>query len=88
MLTPTFAELARYEGRYYSEELDATYTVIATDSTLLLQTRMGEPRTVRPEYGDVFSGDIQLEFTRNAKRSVNGMLMSSGRVRRVAFTKR
>jgi CubicO group peptidase (beta-lactamase class C family) len=88
MLTPTFAELARYEGRYYSEELDATYTVSATDSTLLLQTRMGEPRTVRPEYGDVFSGDIQLEFTRNAKRSVTGMLMSSGRVRRVAFTKR
>ena len=87
MLTPTYAELARYEGTYYSEELDATYTVIATDSTLLLRTRMGEPRTVRPEYGDAFSGDIQLEFTRNAKRSVNGMLMSSGRVRRVAFTK-
>jgi CubicO group peptidase (beta-lactamase class C family) len=88
MLTPTRAELARYAGTYYSEELDATYTVTATDSTLVLRTRMGEPKTLRPEYGDVFSGDFLLEFTRDAKRSVNGMLMSSGRVRRVTFTKR
>jgi CubicO group peptidase (beta-lactamase class C family) len=88
MLAPTRADLARYAGTYYSEELDATYIVTATDSTLVLRTRMGEPRTVRPAYGDAFVGDFLLEFTRDAKRSVNGMSMSSGRVRRVAFTKR
>jgi hypothetical protein len=84
-LKPTRDELARYVGTYYSEELDATYIVTATDSTLLLRTRTSEPRTVRPAYGDVFVGANQVQFTRDSKRSINGMLMSSGRVRRVGF---
>ena len=64
------------------------YTVAATDSTLTLRTRMGEPKTVRPAYADAFVGDYLLQFTRDAKGNVNGMLMSSGRVRRVQFVRR
>jgi len=86
--TPTRTELDRYAGTYYSDELDASYTVAATDSTLTLRTRMGEPKTVRPAYADAFVGDYLLQFTRDAKGNVNGMLMSSGRVRRVQFVRR
>jgi hypothetical protein len=85
---PTRAELAAFAGTYYSDELDATYTVTATDSTLELRTRMGGPRIVRPAYGDVFNGDVLVQFTRDGRRAINGMQVSTGRVRRVAFVKR
>jgi hypothetical protein len=83
----TRVELAKYAGSYFSEELGATYTVSATDSTLTLKTRWGTERTVRPAYGDTFIGDFLLTFTRNAQGQVDRMLMSSGRVRNVAFVK-
>jgi CubicO group peptidase (beta-lactamase class C family) len=82
---PSRAELERYAGSYYSEELGATYTVAATDSTLVLKTRWATDRTVRPAYGDTFVGDGLVTFTRDRARRVDGMLMSSGRVRRVRF---
>jgi len=86
--TPTRAELDRYAGKYYSEELDATYTVVATDTTLELRTRMGASRTVRPVYKDVFAGDFLLEFARDGRGDIRGMSMSGGRVRRVQFVRR
>lgn len=82
---PTRAQMAAYAGTYRSEELGATYTVTATDSTLVLQTRWGNPVTVRPAYGDTFAGDVLLGFTRHASGRITGMEMSSGRVRRVRF---
>ena len=84
---PTRAELAAYAGSYYSAELGATWTVSATDSTLVLKTRGGADRTVRPAYDDTFIGDFLLTFTRGRSRRVDGMLMSTGRVRRVRFEK-
>ncbi|HEX2076351.1 MAG TPA: serine hydrolase domain-containing protein [Longimicrobium sp.] len=82
---PSRAELEAYAGTYFSEELGATYTVAATDSTLVLRTRWGAERTVRPAYGDTFSGDYLLAFTRGRGGRVDGMRMSSGRVRGVRF---
>jgi CubicO group peptidase (beta-lactamase class C family) len=82
---PTRAELERYAGSYYSDELGATYTVSATDTTLVLKTRWGSERTVRPAYGDTFAGDGLITFTRDGARRVNGMVMNSGRVRGVRF---
>ena len=84
---PSRAELERYAGSYYSEELGTTYTVSATDSTLVFKTRWATERTVRPTYGDTFSGDFLVTFTRDRSRRVDGMLLSSGRVRRVRFEK-
>jgi hypothetical protein len=81
---PSRAELERYAGSYRSEELGATYEVSATDSTLVLKTRWGADRTVRPVHGDTFLGDYLLRFTRRGGR-IDGMLMSSGRVREVRF---
>ena len=85
MVQPSRADLERYTGSYYSEELGATYTVTATDSTLVLKTRWGTDRVVRPAYADTFVGDGLITFTRDRNRRVDGMLMSSGRVRRVRF---
>src|SRR5688572_30232884 len=84
---PSRADLERYAGSYHSEELGTTYTVSATDSTLVFKTRWATERTVRPTYGDTFSGDFLVTFTRDRSRRVDGMLLSSGRVRRVRFEK-
>ena len=82
---PSAADLARYAGTYYSEELGATYTVAATDSGLSLRTRTSQPRTVTPAYGDTFAGFALVEFTRDGSGRVTGMLMSTGRSRKVRF---
>jgi hypothetical protein len=81
----TRAALAAYAGTYRSDELGAVYEVAAGDSTLTLKTRWGADRTVRPAHGDVFVGDYLLSFTRDRRGRIDGMLMSSGRVRNVKF---
>ena len=81
------AALEQLAGSYYSEELGATYVVTATDSTIRLNTRWAIERELRPAYGDTFIGDFQVAFTRGRNAAVNGMLMSSGRVRNVRFVK-
>lgn len=81
---PSGAALQAYAGSYYSEELGATYTVTATDSTLSLKTRMGDPVIIRPAYIDLFDGGFLIRFTRREGR-VDGFMMGTGRVRNVRF---
>lgn len=84
---PTRAELERYAGSYYSEELGARYQVVASDSTLILKTRWGTDRTFRPVHADTFTGDFLVRFTRGRDGKIDGMLMSSGRVFGVRFAR-
>lgn len=84
--------LAPYVGTYYSSELDATYVVHATDSTLVLRTRMGEGLTVRPAFADTFEGTtaiggVVLRFTRDPRGAISGALLSNSRARNVRFTR-
>ena len=83
----TRAELAGYAGTYRSDELGAVYQVEAGDSTLILKTRWALDRNVIPAYGDVFTGPYLLRFTRGRNGRIDGMLMSSGRVRNVRFVR-
>ncbi|MGH7562224.1 MAG: serine hydrolase domain-containing protein [Gemmatimonadales bacterium] len=82
---PARAELEKYTGSYYSAELGTRWDVTATDSTLVLKTRWAMDRTVRPAYGDTFTGDFLLTFTRGSRGTIDGFLMNSGRVRGVRF---
>jgi CubicO group peptidase (beta-lactamase class C family) len=79
------AALRAYAGSYRSDELlGATYTVRATDSTLVVRTRGGRDVTMLPAFGDTFAGpNLLLGFTRDRGGRVNGVEMSSGRVRRL-----
>jgi CubicO group peptidase (beta-lactamase class C family) len=83
------SDLERYAGNYFSEELGATYSVTATDSTLVFKTRWGSVNgvVVRPAYGDTFTGDVLVTFTRGRGGKIDGALMSTGRVRNVRFAK-
>jgi len=85
---PSRTDLADYVGTYFSEELGATYTVAATDTALTLRTQTNAPWTATPVYGDMFSGRVWVEFTRDQNRRVTGALMTSGRSRRIRFERK
>ena len=85
---PTASELRRYAGTFRSDELGgATYTVTATDTALAFRTRANPPRTVTHAYGDTFLGFAQIEFVRAPSGQITGLLMSTGRSRKIAFSK-
>jgi CubicO group peptidase (beta-lactamase class C family) len=88
LATPTTEQLARYSGRYYSEELDAHFTIAVDDSVLTVQRRRLEPETAEPTAIDAFqmSGMI-IEFSSSGDQ-VTGFALTSGRVRGVRFIRR
>lgn len=77
--------LAAYAGRYYSAELDATYTFFVVDGSLLLRNPRLEVDTLRVEAPDTLLWKSRtLHFTRNAD-AVDGLTVSTGRVRNLRF---
>jgi CubicO group peptidase (beta-lactamase class C family) len=81
------ATMSQFAGEYFSDELNATYRIAATDSSITLQTGTAEPFTIRPVFTDAFSGRYFVQFTRERGR-VTGFEMTSGRSRRVKFNRR
>ena len=83
----TRALMQQYAGEYFSEELNATYRIGATDSTITVQTGTSDPIPGRPVFVDAFSArNYTLVFSRTG-RNVTGFEITTGRVRRVKFTK-
>ena len=79
--------MQQYAGEYFSEELNATYRITATDSTIALETGTSEPIHGRPVFVDAFSArNYTLVFSRSG-RNVTGFEITTGRVRRVKFAK-
>jgi hypothetical protein len=81
------AALEAYAGTYTSAELDATYRVIAGDSTLTLRKGETPGLVARPVFPDGFvSGQITIQFVREDGR-VAGFEISHPRARGVAFAR-
>ena len=85
---PTAADLAGYAGRYYSAELDTTYTLEVKDGWLTLAARRrGGP--LAPSVRDEFTlGSMVLRFDRNAHGRPSGFLLGAGRVRNLRFERK
>ena len=83
--TPAARELAQYAGAWYSPELDATYTLRATNGRLVLERRRSPAVTLQPTYADAFAGDgLLLRFTRQGG-AAKELLLDAGRIRNVRF---
>jgi CubicO group peptidase (beta-lactamase class C family) len=81
------AALAEYAGAYTSRELDATYRVEVSDSTLTLRTGAAPPLVARPVFRDGFvNGQYTIQFVRRGAR-VTGFEISHPRARGVAFVR-
>jgi CubicO group peptidase (beta-lactamase class C family) len=87
LVTPTPEELAEYAGRYFSEELQATYTLAVENGTLTVHRRGGDPTPLRPLVRDEFSAGPTLRFVRDAAGAVTGFMLDAGRVRNLRFTR-
>jgi CubicO group peptidase (beta-lactamase class C family) len=79
--------LEEYAGRFYSDELDATYTLTVERGSLVARVRWRGPRTLVPAGRDRFRlGAATLAFERRGGR-VTGFAASAGRVREIRFAR-
>ena len=85
------ADLPQYAGSYWSEELEARYTVVAREGKLFAEhIRHGEvPLT--PLARDQFTGGqwfmSQVQFARDSSGRVIALTLGGGRIRGIRFTK-
>jgi CubicO group peptidase (beta-lactamase class C family) len=87
-VAPTAAEMAAYAGRYYSEELDATYALEMKDGALALTARrLGG--ALAPSVRDEFTlGSMVLRFERDAQGRPAAFRLGQGRIRNLRFARR
>ncbi len=82
------ADLRRYAGEYRSDELDVIYNVVVLpEGRLATSKRKFQPRPLEMVQLDTFSGDGTVTFTRAPSGEVTGFTISTGRVRRLSFTR-
>ena len=78
---PTRSELQSLEGRYRSDEIDATYTVKLVGDSLTLSGRPGSVRTLLPAYRDAFTrGGSTIWFTRDRSGRATAMHVGEARL--------
>lgn len=83
------AALARFAGRYYSDELDALYEITVSGSTLTLKRPRAKPETLTARDAVTLSGAVgTLRFTEGDGRSAERFVLDAGRVKNIAFVRR
>lgn len=81
---PSASVLAAYAGQYRSDEVDMSYTVRVEKGKLSVNWARGAALTLEPVGGDHFiDGIYTVTFTRAASGDVNGLTISTRRVRRL-----
>ena len=98
VVAPSTDEMQDYLGEYFSSELNIVYAVILTNDKLMLKRRKYGESELLPTFRDGFisdltpgegdEGGLDIQFTRDEKENVNGLKVSTGRVRNLMFVKR
>ena len=84
------AQLAEYVGRYYSEELDANYTLSIAGNKLVARKKVGDELILSPQFADVFGNSdrgISIRFSREPNGRVTGFLLNTSRIKGLVFRK-
>ena len=86
---PTEEQLAEFAGSYHSRELNRDFRIYIEGGQLGLDIPRQENKLLTPLFVDAFTGDDGgfLDFTRNEKGKVSGMELTTGRVRKLTFSK-
>ncbi len=86
----TSEQLAHFAGTYYSEEIDATYTISLQGDKLILRRKNVDDAPLQLLFADTFSsvGSGTLSFTRDKQNHISGFLVNTGRVRNLRFNKK
>lgn len=89
--TPNKDDLMAFQGTYFSEELEATYTLSLKDGTLIAQHRRHDDATLSPTTPDTFTTThwfmASVRFTRDRSRQITGFEATHSRSRNVRFDK-
>ncbi len=86
--TPTPEELAAFEGRYFSEELETFYTLTVKDGALVMSQKRLDDAHLTPSKEDTFTGSsFTFSFERAASGEVSGFRLSNVRTRDVLFAR-
>ena len=88
-VTPAF-DSPEYVGRYYSEELDATYTLSLVGNKLMARKKVGDELILSPQFADVFGNSdrsISIRFSRGQNGLVTGFLLNTSRMKGLVFRK-
>jgi CubicO group peptidase (beta-lactamase class C family) len=84
---PEPEQMAEYAGDYYSEELGAVYSIEVRDGQLVLRHRRWEP-ALQPIIADEFGSELAtITFTRGRGERVDGLMVDTGRIRKLRFAK-
>jgi CubicO group peptidase (beta-lactamase class C family) len=82
------AELARFAGVYYSDEIDARQRIEASAKGIIMHGPRAEPQALPLVAADEFaSGATALRFQRDSQGAVTGYEMDVGRVRGLVFSR-
>jgi CubicO group peptidase (beta-lactamase class C family) len=86
-LTAVAADLRLYAGDYRSDEIGATYTLGARDSSIVVKSAGRPDVTISPFSKDVFVGDWVgiVKFSRDARGAVTGFTLNRENDRGVRF---
>lgn len=85
---PSVASLKSLAGRYYSQELDTTWTLVYDNNALQLQQVRDANQTLAPKFIDAFfSKGMLLRVKRDSKMRVTGFVVDAGRAREIGFNR-
>ena len=86
---PNAAALRALEGRYFSPELDVTWTFVVRDGALVLERHRMNPTPLSPVFGEVFHAEdfFVLAFRRDSRTRPAVLEVSTERARRIQFTR-
>ncbi len=92
LVKPDAKQLGEYVGRYYSEELKATYTFSVRDGRLFLQVNNHRLEALSPTTADEFIPQLRtpddgriITFVRDGDKRVTGLTVELWRVKGVPF---
>jgi len=83
---PTTEDLASFEGRFFSEEIETFYTMAVEEDGLVMHQRRLDDVSLTPGEADTFSGGgFSFAFERDRNGQVIGFYVANGRTRDVRF---
>lgn len=84
---PTAEDLAKYTGRYFSEELETFYNIAVVEGDLMMLHRRFEVELETTGEHEFKGEQLTLEFVFDEAGQVTGLTASSWRTRGIEFVK-
>jgi len=85
---PNAAALRALEGRYFSPELDVTWTFVVRDGALVLERHRWKPSPLSPVFGNIFQAEgFVLAFRRDSRTRTLVLEITTERARRLRFSR-